>query len=148
MTETLTLRRFFHDLATPLSGLSLHLERAHRLAQKGEDASEALDVGPARAGEGVRPLRAGTRFAPRRARPGVDLKVLIVEDDVATRKGLDLAIRDLGGQTRAVGTAGEAGRAIEEFKPEVLIVDLNLPDGDGIEVFRSRANPIPSATAS
>ena len=44
MTETLTLRRFFHDLATPLSGLSLHLERAHRLSQKGEDASEALDV--------------------------------------------------------------------------------------------------------
>ncbi len=64
------------------------------------------------------------------------MKVLIVEDDVATRKGLDLAIRDLGGQTRAVGTAGEAARAIEDFKPEVLLVDVNLPDGDGIEVFR------------
>ncbi len=64
------------------------------------------------------------------------MKVLIVEDDVATRKGLDLAIRDLGGQTLAVGTAGEAARAIEEFKPEVLLVDVHLPDGDGIEVFR------------
>jgi len=64
------------------------------------------------------------------------VRVLIVEDDVATRKGLDLAIRDLGGQTRAVGTAGEAMRALEEFKPEVLLVDVNLPDGDGIEVFR------------
>ena len=41
-----------------------------------------------------------------------------------------------GGQTRAVGTAGEAARAIEEFKPEVLLVDVHLPDGDGIEVFR------------
>ncbi len=77
------------------------------------------------------------------------MKVLIVEDDVATRKGLDLAIRDLGGQTRAVGTAAEAARAIEDFKPEVLIVDLHLPDGDGIEVFRlARENPIPNATAS
>jgi two-component system response regulator AtoC len=64
------------------------------------------------------------------------MRVLIVEDDVATRKGLDLAIRDLGGQTLAVGTAGEAARALEEFKPEVLLVDVNLPDGDGIEVFR------------
>jgi DNA-binding NtrC family response regulator len=64
------------------------------------------------------------------------LRVLIVEDDVATRKGLDLAIRDLGGQTRAVGTAAEAARAIEDFKPEVLLVDVNLPDGDGIEVLR------------
>ncbi len=64
------------------------------------------------------------------------MRVLIVEDDVATRKGLDLAIRDLGGQTRSVGTAGEAARAIEDFKPEVLLVDVQLPDGDGIEVFR------------
>ena len=38
------LERFFHDLATPLSGLSLHLERAHRLAARGEDPSEALGV--------------------------------------------------------------------------------------------------------
>ncbi|MGE5414411.1 MAG: hypothetical protein ACM3NW_09570 [Syntrophomonadaceae bacterium] len=36
------LRRFFHDLATPLSGASLHLERATRLLARGEDASEAL----------------------------------------------------------------------------------------------------------
>ncbi|HWZ86564.1 MAG TPA: sigma-54 dependent transcriptional regulator [Thermoanaerobaculia bacterium] len=64
------------------------------------------------------------------------MRVLIVEDDVATRKGLDLAIRDLGGQTLAVGTAGEAVRALEEFRPEVLLVDVNLPDGDGIEMFR------------
>ena len=64
------------------------------------------------------------------------MRVLIVEDDVATRKGLDLAIRDLGGQTRAVGTAAEAARAIEDFRPEVLLVDVNLPDGDGIEVLR------------
>lgn len=44
MTDRAALERFFHDLATPLSGLSLHLERAHRLAARGEDASEALGV--------------------------------------------------------------------------------------------------------
>ena len=38
------LRRFFHDLATPLSGLGLHLERAVRLAARGEDPTEALGV--------------------------------------------------------------------------------------------------------
>ena len=36
------LRRFFHDLATPLSGAALHLERASRLAARGEDPEEAL----------------------------------------------------------------------------------------------------------
>jgi len=38
----LDLRRFFHDLATPLSGASLHLERASRMAARGEDPEEAL----------------------------------------------------------------------------------------------------------
>ncbi len=65
------------------------------------------------------------------------MKVLIVEDDVAIRKGLESAIRDLDGQVRSVGTAGEAARAIEEFDPDVLLVDVHLPDGDGIEVFRA-----------
>jgi DNA-binding NtrC family response regulator len=71
------------------------------------------------------------------------VKVLIVEDDVATRKGLESAIRELGGQTKSVGTAGEAMRAIDDFKPEVLVVDVHLPDGDGIEVFRAASDSDP-----
>jgi len=71
------------------------------------------------------------------------LKVLIVEDDVATRRGLESAIKDLGGQTKSVGTAGEANRAIDDFKPEVLVVDVHLPDGDGIEVFRAASESDP-----
>jgi len=71
------------------------------------------------------------------------VKVLIVEDDVATRRGLESAIKELGGQTKSVGTAGEANRAIEDFKPEVLVVDVHLPDGDGIEVFRAAAESDP-----
>jgi hypothetical protein len=38
------LRRFLHDLATPLSAVGLHLERAHRLSGRGEDPTEALAV--------------------------------------------------------------------------------------------------------
>jgi DNA-binding NtrC family response regulator len=65
------------------------------------------------------------------------VKVLIVEDDLATRKGLEESIRDLGGEPRSVGTAREAARAMEEFDPRVLIVDIHLPDGDGIEILRA-----------
>jgi len=42
--DPVDLRRFFHDLATPLSGASLHLERATRLIERGEDASEAMTM--------------------------------------------------------------------------------------------------------
>jgi hypothetical protein len=38
------LRRFFHDVATPLSAVALHLERASRLAKKGADPAEPLEV--------------------------------------------------------------------------------------------------------
>ncbi|HEY3204704.1 MAG TPA: sigma-54 dependent transcriptional regulator [Thermoanaerobaculia bacterium] len=65
------------------------------------------------------------------------MKVLIVEDDAATRRGLEESIKELGGKPRSVGTAKDATRAIAEFKPHVLIVDVHLPDGDGIEVFRA-----------
>lgn len=65
------------------------------------------------------------------------MKVLIVEDDLSTRKGLEESIKDLGGDPRSVGTAREAGRTIEEFDPRILIVDIHLPDGDGIEVLRA-----------
>ncbi|HEV8231665.1 MAG TPA: sigma-54 dependent transcriptional regulator [Thermoanaerobaculia bacterium] len=65
------------------------------------------------------------------------MKVLIVEDDLATRKGLEESIKDLGGETRSVGTVKEASRAVEEFDPRVLVVDIHLPDGDGIEILRT-----------
>jgi hypothetical protein len=36
------LRKFFHDVATPLSAVSLHMERASRLCARGGDPTEAL----------------------------------------------------------------------------------------------------------
>ncbi|HKA35740.1 MAG TPA: HAMP domain-containing sensor histidine kinase [Thermoanaerobaculia bacterium] len=38
------LRRFLHDLATPLSAVSLHLEAADRRVKRGADPSESLGV--------------------------------------------------------------------------------------------------------
>jgi signal transduction histidine kinase len=38
------LRRFLHDLATPLSAVSLHLEAADRRVRRGADPSESLAI--------------------------------------------------------------------------------------------------------
>jgi hypothetical protein len=38
------LRRFFHDLAGPLSAVALHLETATRSASRGQDPSETLAI--------------------------------------------------------------------------------------------------------
>src|SRR5215831_2142647 len=65
------------------------------------------------------------------------MKTLIVEDDVATRKGLEESIKDFGGDPKAVGTAKQAENALKDFQPHLLIVDISLPDGDGLEVLRT-----------
>jgi signal transduction histidine kinase len=44
------LRTFLHDLATPLSAVSLHLEGANRRLARGEDPGESLDVARAELG--------------------------------------------------------------------------------------------------
>src|SRR4030095_15127658 len=56
---------------------------------------------------------------------------------LAKRTGLEESVKDLGGETRSVGSVKEASRAVEEFDPRLLIVDIHLPDGDGIEVLRA-----------
>src|SRR5436309_2549836 len=44
------LRTFLHDLATPLSAVSLHLEGANRRLARGDDPAESLDVARAELG--------------------------------------------------------------------------------------------------
>ncbi|HEY7575759.1 MAG TPA: sigma-54 dependent transcriptional regulator [Thermoanaerobaculia bacterium] len=65
------------------------------------------------------------------------MKTLIVEDDAGTRRALEDAIRELGGEPQAVGTAKQATQALDQFQPHLLVVDISLPDGDGLEILRA-----------
>jgi DNA-binding NarL/FixJ family response regulator len=64
--------------------------------------------------------------------------VVIVEDHVALRRGLELLLRD--SECRVVGTADDARSArtlVARRRPDVAIVDINLPDGSGIDLTRA-----------
>jgi len=75
------------------------------------------------------------------------MKTLIVEDDVATRKGLEESIKDFGSEALAVGTAKQAETALKQFQPHLLIVDISLPDGDGLALLRSAREERPDLDA-
>jgi DNA-binding NtrC family response regulator len=75
------------------------------------------------------------------------MKTLIVEDDVATRKGLEESIKDFGGEALAVGTAKQAETSLKQFQPHLLIVDISLPDGDGLALLRSAREERPDLDA-
>jgi DNA-binding NarL/FixJ family response regulator len=66
------------------------------------------------------------------------MNVLLVEDDAAFRNGFADAIRgepdfDLSG---AYATLAEARQGVAKQLPDVLLVDLGLPDGNGLELIQ------------
>jgi two-component system response regulator MprA len=55
----------------------------------------------------------------------------VCEDEPALRSILTRALRGMGHEPLVVATAAEALRAFGRQPPEVLLLDIGLPDGDG-----------------
>ncbi|HEX7465302.1 MAG TPA: sigma 54-interacting transcriptional regulator, partial [Usitatibacter sp.] len=69
------------------------------------------------------------------------MKVLVVEDDSETRRGVQMLLEQFGLDVKAASTLAEGRAALASFEPDVCLTDLQLPDGDGIELIRvSRAS--------
>lgn len=62
--------------------------------------------------------------------------ILVVDDDAATRKMIGTALRAHGFEAIDAGSAQEAIDAINRDAPDVVLLDLILPDGDGVQVCR------------
>lgn len=61
-------------------------------------------------------------------------RVLVVDDDKAIRRFLRITLRANGYTVFEAGGARAALAAVEAVRPDVIILDLGLPDGDGAEV--------------
>jgi DNA-binding response OmpR family regulator len=72
-----------------------------------------------------------------RARYGVRVAtVLLVEDDHVVRGALLRSLSDLGHTVQATGTALEALRQVAGGAPDLIVLDLGLPDLDGADALR------------
>jgi CheY-like chemotaxis protein len=73
--------------------------------------------------------------------------VLIVEDDADNRLGYAEYLAYLGYRVALATTGPEALARARELRPDVLLLDLALPDMDGWEVARHlRADPMTERT--
>jgi two-component system, OmpR family, KDP operon response regulator KdpE len=63
-------------------------------------------------------------------------KIVVVDDEVAIRRLLTAALQRSGYTVVAVGTAREAVNALEIDKPAAVLLDLGLPDREGLELVQ------------
>jgi DNA-binding NtrC family response regulator len=62
-------------------------------------------------------------------------QALIVDDDLSFRQGLAEAVRLEGFTVATAATLKEALECIDRAAPDVLFVDINLPDGTGLDLL-------------
>jgi len=62
--------------------------------------------------------------------------ILLVEDDHSLAHALEVALHKQGYSVNAVGTGKAALHTIDTNSPDLVILDLGLPDLDGLEVLR------------
>jgi signal transduction histidine kinase len=82
------------------------------------------------------PADAGETNSPPTAAAGPGLKVLVVDDNRDNVESLRLLLTLTGHTVRIAGDGAEGIRAAEEFRPEVILLDIGMPDLDGHEVCR------------
>jgi DNA-binding response OmpR family regulator len=63
-------------------------------------------------------------------------EILVVEDDPAVQAALVHALTDRGFAVESLSTAGEALRSVGTRAPDIIILDLGLPDLDGATALR------------
>src|SRR5690606_4139297 len=69
------------------------------------------------------------------------LKVLVVDDEPAITQLLAMALRYDGWEVATAATGAEAIAMSESFEPDVMVLDVMLPDFDGMQVLsRLRGN--------
>jgi two-component system OmpR family response regulator len=64
------------------------------------------------------------------------VRVLVVDDEPTLSELLSMALRNEGWQVRTAGDGSSALRLARQFKPDAVVLDVMLPDVDGLEVLR------------
>ena len=64
------------------------------------------------------------------------LQILVVDDDADNREFMVFALTTYGANAIATASSDEALRALQQFKPDVLVSDIGMPDEDGYALIR------------
>src|SRR5207302_8503154 len=82
-----------------------------------------------------RPARAGPAGASRRGLKPVT-RVLVVDDEPQILRALRINLRVRDYEVHVAATGAEALQVAGRYPPDLVILDLGLPDLDGVEVIQ------------
>ena len=85
-----------------------------------------------------RPLQSGYRRQSLFA-----VTILLVEDSRSASEAIRLMAAESGARVRRADSLHAASRHLAIYRPNVVMVDLGLPDGDGMELIRHLAAATP-----
>jgi two-component system, OmpR family, response regulator len=74
---------------------------------------------------------------------GSPLRVLVVDDEVNIAELISMALRYEGWQVQMAHTGTSAVNAARELGPDAVVLDMMLPDIDGLEVLRRMRTSMP-----
>jgi len=73
----------------------------------------------------------------------MERRILIVDDHEPGVALIERLLELDGHKVRAAGSLADAERALAEEQPAMIVLDLNLPDGNGLELTRKlKAHPV------
>ncbi|MFD4588809.1 response regulator transcription factor [Streptomyces sp. NPDC058434] len=74
---------------------------------------------------------------------GGPVRVLVVDDESSLTELLSMALRYEGWEVRSAGDGAGAVRAARDFRPDAVILDVMLPDLDGLTVLGRLRRELP-----
>jgi two-component system OmpR family response regulator len=80
--------------------------------------------------------RSQTSPAPLTRPDGTPIRILAVDDESSLTELLSMAMRYEGWQVSTAASGNEAVKAAREVRPDAIVLDMMLPDFDGLEVMR------------
>ncbi len=81
-------------------------------------------------------IRTDGNAAPLTRPDGSPIRVLAVDDESSLTELLSMAMRYEGWQVSTAASGGQAVKVARETRPDAIVLDMMLPDFDGLEVMR------------
>jgi CheY-like chemotaxis protein len=131
------------SIARSTGGLGIGLTLVRHLVDLHGGTVEAHSEGPGKGSEFLvrlpvnpRQIEGTTTPTPPPVTAAVSRRILVVDDNMDGADALAIVLRMAGHETRLAHGGPEALALVEEFRPEVIFLDLGMPSMDGFETAR------------